>query len=95
MPSEDDRSWRFLHVRSPDRNGLKDGTLLSCGAQTRELWSAMKDIVSNCQANIKLLRPGLDKTRLFISLTAGAGTRCMSLLSSSPTLSSVDWCIVV
>ena len=58
MPSEDDRSWRFLHVRSPDRNGLKDGTLLSCGAQTRELWSAMKDIVSNCQANIKLLRPG-------------------------------------
>ena len=27
--------------------------------------------------------PGLDNTRLFMSLTAGAGTRCMSLLSSS------------
>jgi hypothetical protein len=32
------------------------------------------------------LTPGLDYTRLFISLTAGAGTRCMSLLSSSPSL---------
>ena len=30
--------------------------------------------------------PGLDNTRLFMSLTAGAGTRCMSLLSSSPNL---------
>jgi hypothetical protein len=27
--------------------------------------------------------PGLDNTRLFMSFTAGAGTRCMSLLSSS------------
>ena len=44
-----------------------------------------------CQANIKLLRPGLDKTRLFISLTAGAGTRCMSLLSSSPILGPAPW----
>ena len=25
--------------------------------------------------------PGLDNTRLFMSFTAGAGTRCMSLLS--------------
>ena len=33
-----------------------------------------------------LLTPGLDYTRLFISLTAGAGTRCMCLLSSSPSL---------
>ena len=32
------------------------------------------------------MTPGLDYTRLFISLTAGAGTRCMSLLSSSPSL---------
>ena len=32
-----------------------------------------------------LLRPGLDNTRLFMSFTAGAGTRCMSLLSSSPS----------
>jgi hypothetical protein len=30
--------------------------------------------------------PGLDNTRLFMSFTAGAGTRCMSLLSSSPIL---------
>ena len=30
---------------------------------------------------------GLDNTRLFMSLTAGAGTRCMSLLSSPPSLS--------
>ena len=30
--------------------------------------------------------PGLDNTRLFMRLTAGAGTRCMSLLSSSPNL---------
>ena len=29
--------------------------------------------------NIKQLTPGLDNTRLFMSLTAGAGTRCMSL----------------
>ena len=34
----------------------------------------------------KLLMPGLDNTRLFMSLTAGAGTRCMSLLSSPPSL---------
>ena len=33
-----------------------------------------------------LLTPGLDNTRLYMSLTAGAGTRCMSLLSSSPSL---------
>ena len=32
------------------------------------------------------LMSGLDNTRLFMSLTAGAGTRCMSLLSSSPSL---------
>lgn len=36
-----------------------------------------------------LLTPGLDNTRLFMSLTAGAGTRCMSLLSSSPSLVSL------
>ena len=35
---------------------------------------------------ISHLQPGLDWTRLFMSLTAGAGTRCMSLLSSSPSL---------
>jgi len=35
------------------------------------------------------VRPGLDNTRLFMSLTAGAGTRCMSLLSSSPSLRAV------
>ena len=34
----------------------------------------------NYPAVIKLLTPGLDNTRLFMSLTAGAGTRCMSLL---------------
>ena len=32
------------------------------------------------------LTPGLDWTRLFMSLTAVAGTRCMSLLPDSPTL---------
>ena len=37
-------------------------------------------IVSSC------LTPGLDWTRLFMSLTAGAGTRCMSLLPTSPHL---------
>ena len=36
----------------------------------------------------KLLTPGLDNTRLFISLTAGAGTRCMSLPNSPPSLCS-------
>jgi len=30
--------------------------------------------------------PGLDNTRPFMSFTAGAGTRFMSLLSSSPNL---------
>ena len=34
----------------------------------------------------RLLTPGLDNTRLFMSLTAGAGTRFLSLLSSSPNL---------
>ena len=33
-----------------------------------------------------MITPGLDWTRLFMSLTAGAGTRCMSLLPDSPTL---------
>ena len=35
------------------------------------------------------LLPGLDVTRLFISLTAGAGTRCMepSLFISNPVIS--------
>jgi len=32
------------------------------------------------------LEPGLDWTRLFMSLTAGAGTRCTNLLPDSPTL---------
>ena len=32
----------------------------------------------------------LDNTRLFMCLTAGAGTRCMSLLSSSPSLTSMQ-----
>ena len=36
------------------------------------------------------LTPGLDWTRLFMSLTAGAGTRCMSLLPDSPTLEGRD-----
>ncbi len=36
--------------------------------------------------NRNTVTPGLDNTRLFIGLTAGAGTRCMSLLSSSPSL---------
>ena len=33
--------------------------------------------------NCTLSTPGLDFTRLFISLTAGAGTRSMSLLSTT------------
>ena len=36
------------------------------------------------------LTPGLDWTRLFLSLTAGAGTRCMSLLPTSPHLLSTQ-----
>jgi len=43
----------------------------------------------------KLLMPGLDNTRLFMSLTAGAGTRCMSLLSSPPSLHSSFLILVV
>ena len=39
-----------------------------------------------CLRSQGLLTPGLDNTRLYMSLTAGAGTRCMSLLSSSPSL---------
>ena len=37
-----------------------------------------------------MITPGLDWTRLFMSLTAGAGTRCMSLLPDSPTLVSLS-----
>ena len=36
----------------------------------------------------RLLAPGLDNTRLFKRMTAGAGTKCMSLSSSSPNLDS-------
>ena len=42
------------------------------------------------QESYRLLTPGLDNTCLFMSLTAGAGTRCMSLLSSSPNLFTSD-----
>ena len=38
-----------------------------------------KDNAGDCWTST-LLTPGLDNTRLFMSLTAGAGTRCMSLL---------------
>ena len=42
------------------------------------------------KGSYRLLTPGLDNTCLFMSLTAGAGTRCMSLLSSSPNLFTSD-----
>ena len=60
----------------------------------KEIENPVTSVQLSDQANgedIKLLRPGLDKTRLFISLTAGAGTRCMSLLSSSPILGPAPW----
>ena len=40
--------------------------------------------------NHRLLTPGLDNTRLFMSLTAGAGTGSLGLLSSSPSLCSIN-----
>jgi hypothetical protein len=42
--------------------------------------------ISSSQRPRHFFIPGLDNTRLFMSFTAGAGTRCMSLLSSSPIL---------
>ena len=46
-------------------------------------WTRLYQI--NTCWSYRLLTPGLDNTCLFMSLTAGAGTRCMSLLSSSLT----------
>ena len=43
---------------------------------------------SEDQATSRQLTPGLDNTRLSMSLTAGAGTRSMSLLSSFSILMS-------
>ena len=37
------------------------------------------------------LTPGMDKTRLFIRLSAGAGTICMTPSSPSPILRLVPW----
>ena len=71
---------------TPEGHGLTVFFLL-----TVRQWSDVdKSSCSNPSraVSIKLLTPGLDNTRLFISLTAGAGTRCMSLLSSSPSLLS-------
>ena len=46
-------------------------------------WGKRRVVIDQAKG---LLRPGLDNTRLFISLTADAGTGCMSLPSSSPSL---------
>ncbi len=44
----------------------------------------VKRIAGKCLRNrFSCLTPGLDWTRLFMSLTAGAGTRCMSLWDAS------------
>jgi len=45
---------------------------------------ATHDQAGSNLGNMTLSTPGLDNTRLFIGFTAGAGTRCMSVLSSSP-----------
>ena len=41
----------------------------------RKKWTRQNEI----KGSYRLLTPGLDNTCLFMSLTAGAGTRCMSL----------------
>ena len=57
------------------------------------LWEVVNGLLASIpwrlqfQCRFSCLTPGLDWTRLFMSLTAGAGTRCMSLLPDSPTLS--------
>ena len=63
------------------RPGMKINSLETCKIWKR--WARGQELCA-----YDLLTPGLDNTRLFLSLTAGAGTRCMSLLSSSPNLSS-------
>ena len=72
-------AYEGIHLRNPfTENGLTLTIILQL------------DDGSDDQAK-GLLRPGLDSTRLFFGLTAGAGTRCMTDLSSSPSLSVRRW----
>ena len=59
-------------VKEKERSFLKD-------KRTKRPDQAITKYVAS-----KLQTPGLDNTLLFMGLTASAGTRSMSLLSSSP-----------
>ena len=70
---------RFNPFGRPLRSGIPFGNNLLSSDRVDENWYEI----------LKLLTPGLDNTRLLLSLTAGAGTRCMSFPSSSPSLDSL------
>ena len=53
-----------------------DGSTVSLQIIQRTIIKTRKD---QAKMSYRLLTPGLDNTCLFMSLTAGAGTRCMSL----------------
>ena len=57
-------------------------------------WPWMKSVSWKRMTASRLLTPGLDNTRIFMSLTAGAGTWCMSLLSSSPNLACITSLVI-
>ena len=81
LPQTGRHSLSFFH--------LVNGARVGKGWKERPLERKGKDEIRPGVGKIRtirLLTPGLDNTRLFMSLTAGAGTRCMSLLSSSPSL---------
>ena len=66
----------------------------SCKMRTSTSWlTNVRELLKRKENNLwtKLLTPGLDNARLSSSLTAGAGTRCMSLLSSPPSLWPFLW----
>ena len=95
---EDSAKWHFLPAVRPNQMLSKNLTIWlegNCHLAKRRVQSYLAQAWDNklridsgsfVGNRFYCLKPGLDWTRLFMSLTAGAGTRCMSLLSSSPNL---------
>ena len=84
--------WWGENPQRRKRHAYKRLSSLCCWSKP---WSALRK-KGKKNSRLYTLLPGLDVTRLFISLTAGAGTRCMepSLFISNPVISRsfVFWC---
>ena len=87
--SERPKDLDIWNIHSAEQETLLKPCNLNHQWTNQRLWkkiAAAGTVVQEVEEAQGLLTPGLDNTRLFMSLTAGAGTRCMSLLSSSPSL---------